>query len=290
MGDDVDILIGESPVKGIIPPEVLVGKVLPSIVALACGKRKDGSYNVIGTGFGIGISPRDENITLLATCTHVADEIYRIWDLNEPEGRKEGLIDNITRICVFEGGKFLWKKVEDMELGDMQLNGISFSEQHDICICRIPGLRIPSLSLYDGSNYRLASEVLIIGYPVFGNLQTVSVLPYVLKTIISSLVTYPFNRNGKKVLSPRLALGCIIGGGFSGSPVISIKEGLVVGMIDYMPIETDIIDLKISKPHCMEGDMRLEYPAGITLAIPSMMMKGSLDTSLEYEINLNRSD
>ncbi|MEA2045316.1 MAG: hypothetical protein U9N48_02145 [Euryarchaeota archaeon] len=58
-------------------------------------------------------------------------------------------------------------------------------------------------------------------------------------------------------------------------------------MIDYIPTEIDIIDLKINKPDPIEGDILLKYPAGITLAIPSMIIKDSLDIALKYEMNLD---
>jgi hypothetical protein len=264
------------------PMEELVGKTLSSVIALACGKRKDGSVNAIGTGFSVAISPKDDNSTLIATCTHVADEISRIRNLKELDGKKEGLVDNEYRICLLEGGKFLWKIV-DMQIGDAYAGEINYSEKHDACICKIPGIKIQSLPFSDDT-YRLASEVGIIGFPTFGELQTESTQPYILKTIISSSVIYPFNRNSKIILSPRLALGCIIGSGFSGSPVVSIRDRSVVGMIDYLPVEVEITDLKRTKPKPVEGDVLLRYPAGISLAIPSVYIKNNLDIALKHEM------
>lgn len=262
--------------------EGLVWRTLPSVIALACGKRRDGSVNAIGTGFGVAISPKDKNSVLVATCTHVADEISLIRNLKKSEGIGEGLIDNHYRIGLFEGGKFLWKMVDNIEIGEAYAKGVNFSEKHDACICKVPGIRIQSLQL-SSDTYRLASEVAVMGFPTFGKLQTESIQPYVLKTIISSSVMYPFDRTNKTILSPRLALGCVIGGGFSGSPVISIRDGLVVGMIDYMPTEVEIMDIKLIKPKLVEGDMRLQYPAGISLAIPSIYIKSNLDIALKYE-------
>jgi hypothetical protein len=264
------------------PIEGLVGRTLPSVIALACGKRMDGSVNAIGTGFCVAISPKDNNSTLVATCTHVADEISQINNFKESEGKREGLVDNYYRIGLLECGKFIWKIV-DMEIGEAYAKETNYSEKHDACICKIPGIRIQSLQL-SSDTCRLASEVGIIGFPTFGELQTESTQPYVLKTIISGSVMYPFNRNNKTTISPRLALGCIIGGGFSGSPVISIRDGSVVGMIDYLPMEVEIMDIKLTKPKPVEGDMRLQYPAGISLAIPSVIIKNNLDIALKYEI------
>jgi hypothetical protein len=283
MSDNIG-LVGKALAADATPLEGLVWRTLPSVIALACGKRRDGSVNAIGTGFCVAISPKDKNSVLVATCTHVADEISQIRNLKKSEAMREGLIDNYYRIGLFEGGKFLWKMVDGMEIGEAYAKGVNFSEKHDACICKVPGIKIQSLQL-SGDTFRLASEVGIMGFPTFGKLQTESIQPYVLKTIISSSVMYPFNRNDKTIISPRLALGCVIGGGFSGSPVISLRDGLVVGMIDYLPTEVEIMDLKLTKPNLVEGDMRLQYPAGISLAIPSVYIKSNLDIALKHETN-----
>ncbi len=269
-----------------------VGKALPSIVALAGGRREDGTVKAIGTGFGVGTSAIDEDTTLLATCTHVADEIFRINKIKEHEGKVKGLIDNRIRAAVFEDGKYPWKEIS-VDLIDVQedANDLGFSEIHDACILRVSGIKIPSLPLYKSSlglgddyiSYKMGSEAMIIGYPIFDEFPTNSIMPYILKTIISTSMPYVFNRSGKKFSSPRLALGCIVGGGFSGSPVISVEDGSVVGMIDYTPFETSEIGVKLNKPSPIEGNVRLEYPAGITFAIPSMIIKRNLDFTLDWE-------
>jgi len=263
------------------------GKVLPSIVALACGMRDDGTINRIGTGFGVGTSTKDKNTMLIATCEHVVNEMFRICDLKESEGKQEGLIDNRRRIALFENGRYSWKEIGEFGYCDAQDEETSIAEKHDACILRVPDIKIPSLPLWDSLSYEFASEVMIIGYPVFSDIQTQPIMPYVLKTIISSSTSYSFRRIMGRYQSPRLALGCIVGGGFSGSPVISIKEGSVVGMIDYTPIEIDDIDIKLDRPSPIEGNIRLEYPAGITLAIPSMVIKDMLNMTLKWEGGTN---
>jgi hypothetical protein len=269
-----------------------VGKALPSIVALACGMNKDHTINAIGTGFGVGTSVIDENITLLATCTHVADDIFQINKIKEHEGKQKGLIDNYTRAAFFLDGKFQWKKIEVDFIDAKEIgNELGFSEIHDACILRVSGIKIPSLPFFKSSlrlgddhiSYEIGSEVMIIGFPIFDEFPTNSIMPYILKTIISSSMPFSFNRSGKNFSSPRLALGCIVGGGFSGSPVISIEDGSVVGMIDYTPFETSVIDVKLNKPSQIEGNVRLEYPAGITFAIPSMIINRNLDFILDWE-------
>ena len=97
MDDNIKI-VREALSTDATPMEKLVGGTLPSVIALACGKRKDGFVNVLGTGFSVAISPKDNNSTLIATCTHVADEISQIRNLNPSEGNKEGLVDTLTSL------------------------------------------------------------------------------------------------------------------------------------------------------------------------------------------------
>lgn len=280
------------------------GRALSSTVALAGGVRENGVINVIGTGFGVGTDVNAENTTLLTTCTHVVNEMLRIQHLREDEGKKEGLIDNHLRIGSFDTGGMSWKEVKIIrydiaERRDEQDEEINLTENDDICIIGIPGIKIPKLNLFKGPNlhrlkgipgrgvsYALGSEVMIIGFPVFFDLQEENVfMPYVLKTIISSSMAFSFEREGRKALSRRLVLGCIVGGGFSGSPVISIKEGSVVGMIDYTPNEKEVMDIKLKKPNLVEGDVDLRYPAGITFAIPSITIEEQLNVILNPEMN-----
>ena len=58
-------------------------------------------------------------------------------------------------------------------------------------MCRIPGIPLPSLSL-SPDEYIVGSELGIVGFPNFEHLQRLSVQPYVLKTILSSHMRYPF--------------------------------------------------------------------------------------------------
>ncbi len=254
--------------KGVSSAGLPVGRALPSIVALACGRWKNGLINVIGTGFAVGTSVEDDNITLFATCTHVVNEFFRIRALKKEEGEKEGLVDNRRRIGFLGNSGMSWKEIESeikrydikkrRDGGDEEIN---LTEDDDICIIGIPGIKIPKLPLFNGKvpgvvAYEMGSEVMIIGFPVFFDLQEKNFfMPYVLKTIISCSMPYSFERKEGKALSRRLALGCIVGYGFSGSPVISIKNGSVVGMIDYTPNEKEFVDIKFKKPN-LEPDAK----------------------------------
>jgi hypothetical protein len=248
------------------------------VIAIACGKLKSGTINALGTGFAIGTSKDGQ--TLFCTCEHIVKDVFAINFLQKEEGIKKGFVDNDIRIAILRNDKFEWTKVKNFWAGEVGEKGTNYTEKHDACILKLPGIKPPTLSLFNG-NPTLASEVCIIGFPTFGNLQRESVQPFIQKSIISSALIYPFERSGSNVRSARFALGSIIGGGFSGSPVISIREGSVIGMTDYLPTELDIIDLKIRKP-CIEGNLFLEYPAGISLAIPVAYIKGSLDAELKF--------
>lgn len=130
------------------------------------------------------------------------------------------------------------------------------SNEEDVCIyqfdgiSRISGVQVPSLVLSSEAESKSiwGSEVGICGFPTGCNLQDTSLQPFLIKTIISGAPLYKFKRlvkeNGrnslKDVISPRYAFGCSIAAGFSGSPMFSIRDdGLVMGMIDWMPIEED---------------------------------------------------
>jgi hypothetical protein len=206
--------------KGNASTRLPLGKVLPSIGALACGRYKNGLINIVGTGFAVGFDD-DKNETLFATCTHVVNEIARIRELREDEGKKDGLADNRFRIAIFKDTKMSWREIEYsrydvMEKHDEIENDINLTENDDLCLIGVPEIKIPILPLFKenfagGIGYELGSEVMIIGYPVFIDLQTNFFMPYVLKTIISSSMPYVFERNGRKIQSPRLGSESVIG-------------------------------------------------------------------------------
>lgn len=124
---------------------------MPSIVFLSCGKSKDGSINTIGTGFGLANGPNDKKEAFIATCAHIADDIHHFRNLDQNRGKRENLIDNICRVEIYDNGKFTWKAVKDIIIGEAFEKNQNFSEIHDICICKIPGIEIPNLSLHPGN-------------------------------------------------------------------------------------------------------------------------------------------
>ncbi len=86
---------------------------------------------------------------------------------------------------------------------------------------------------------------------------------YALKTIISSALELPLP-GGK--ITPRLALGIAVGGGFSGGPVVSTRTGQVVGMIS-------------SKT--LEGTGGQQWPSGISLAVTPILLRQTLEAAIE---------
>ncbi len=140
-------------------------------------------------------------------------------------------------------------------------------------------MKLPSLFISSGK-VSLGADVAIIGFPTFDSLQRVENTPYVKKSIISSALRYPFNTDAEEFISERIAIDGDLGDGFSGSPVISIKDFKVVGIIDYSPVEmsegTAKMD-KTSKTPPLEGIAAVAYPCGITLAIPAVRINQYLD-------------
>jgi len=223
----------------------------------------------------------EKNAGLFASCLHVMEEIARIRDLSDMQLEEEGLIDKKRRIAFLNKDRFEWNEVGPIKFSASIKTGEgNFVQTHDVCICHIPEITLRPLRL-SPNEYFMGSELGIVGFPNFEHLQRISVQPYVLRTILSSHMLYPFERDGNLIESERIALDCIAGQGFSGSPVFSVRDGKIVGMVDYLPTEMEIADIKITKPALIEGDIRVQYPAGISFAVPSKLIQKCLDYSLK---------
>ncbi len=251
--------------------EACVTKIADSVIAFAYGTHKNGSPNVIGTGFNV--ANLDKKAGLFVTCFHVIQEITRIKGLSLDALDDEDIIDKKRRIAFLNNGKYEWNEVEYIRFSDkFEVNGENLVKQNDACICYIPGIFLPPLSL-SPDEYFMGSEMGVVGFPNFEHLQQLSVQPYVLKTILSSHMWYPFEIDGKVIKSERIALDCMAGEGFSGSPVFSSRTGDIVGMVDYLPTETYLEDLKMVKPTISEADIRVHYAAGLSFAVPSKLIQ-----------------
>ena len=259
-----------------------VSKINGSIIAFAYGTLENGSPNVIGTGFNVA-NINEKSAGLFASCLHVMKEMARIRDLCDIQLKNERIIDKKRRIAFLNKDRFEWKEVGPIKFSDkIKIGGRDFVQAHDVCICRIPEITLRPLSL-SPNEYFMGSELGIVGFPNCEHLQKISVQPYVLRTILSSHMRYPFERDGNLIESERIALDCIAGQGFSGSPVFSVRDGKIVGMVDYLPTEVDFADIKLTKPAIIEGDVRSQYPAGISFAVPSKLIQKCLDCSLKMD-------
>jgi len=96
-------------------------------------------------------------------------------------------------------------------------------------------------------------------------------------------MTYPFEVDGNITGSERIALDCMAGEGFSGSPVFSSRNGDIVGMIDSLPNEICIEDIKITNPSPLEGDVRVRYAAGLSFAIPSKLIRRFVEYAQKFD-------
>lgn len=259
--------------------ETRVSEINNSVIAFGYGTREDGSPNAIGTGFSV--ANLNDNAGLFATCLHVMNTIARIRDLSSAQLENEGLVDRRRRIAFLNNGRYEWHEVDPIRFSNkIQIRETNFVQTHDVCICHIPGIQLASLNL-SPDEYFMGSELGIVGFPNFEHLQKLSVQPYVIKTILSSHMRYPFElEDGDIVESQRIALDCIVGEGFSGSPVFSVRDGNIIGMVDYLPTESYIEDLKITSPVQTEGNIRVHYAAGISFAVPSTLIQRCLDFAL----------
>lgn len=262
-----------------------VTEIVDSVIAFAYGTHEDGTPNLMGTGFCLG--NLDDDAGLFATCYHVMDEITQIRDMSPEDLKKEGLVNNERRIARLFDDHYEWIEVDPIQFSaKVEVNGTNLVTQNDACICRIPDIRLPPLKL-SPDQYFLGSELGIIGFPFFERLQKLSVQPYVQRAILSCHMRYPFEKDdGELVESERIALDCMAGKGFSGSPVFSLRDGAIVGMVDYLPTESYIEDLKIKGSLSEEKDVRVHYAAGISFAVPSK----TIQNVLNYAIKVNWQD
>jgi len=257
-----------------------VTEIIGSVIAFAYGTHEDGTPNLMGTGFCL--ENLDDNTGLFATCHHVLSEIVQMKDMSPEELKKEGLVDKIRRIALLCKDHYEWIEVDPIRFSDkVEVNGTNLITQNDVCICRIPNIKLPPLKL-SADEYFLGSELGIVGFPFFERLQKLSVQPYVQRAILSCHMKYPLEKDdGELVESERIALDCMAGKGFSGSPVFSLRDGTIVGMVDYLPTESYIEDLKIKGSVSEETDVRVHYAAGISFAVPSKIIQKVLDFAIK---------
>lgn len=229
----------------------VAGYIHKSMIAIAVGKNvRNGAPNIIGSGFAADISE------YFVTCWHVIEVHDELSKLSTEELRNRNLSDNILRIAFSTPDGFKWKEMEKYTWLRATVKG------HDICVLRFLGIALPPLALREQS-YVFGQDVGIMGFPLGSDIQNKEIAPLVLRTIISSSGGIPVISQGKEI-SQRIGLGSSVAGGFSGGPIFSIEDGQVIGII-------------ASK--LMEGDHESIWPAGISLGVPSSIIKPILQQS-----------
>lgn len=255
------------------PFEECITKTIPSVISLALGGEDVERPNqFLGTAFGISLYHKKDFTDVFLTCSHVFDIL---------KAEMEETREKTKFISQFDNGKFRWKKVETIKrftptLITGNLTEEDFIETHDISLCRVPGINVPPLTLSDNM-YIVGAEVGILGFPNYEHLQKLHPQPYILKTIISGEMIYPMETGNGLANADRLALGCVTGHGFSGSPVFSIENGHIIGMHDYAPTEKNTWMKRERTPQCKDTDVYVEYPGGISFAIPSTRLLQTID-------------
>lgn len=206
-----------------------------STIAFAAGTRlADNKPNIIGTGFALEFSG------FYATCWHVAQAHDELLTLNQSQLNERGLKDNELQIAISNGQEYVWRRANP---------GAWFrqhDEESDICIFQMTDIATAHLSL--ASEVEFGEEVGIIGFPLGNRMQSDTIRPIVLKSVISGfLEPTPANQQRAR----KLIIGTTVAGGFSGSPVFSAKTGRLLGMISSIPLEI--------------GDY--VWPSGLSLAV-----------------------
>lgn len=219
-----------------------------SVIAIAVGLRADSNLpNIIGTGFALQYSE------FYATCWHVAKVHDDLIKLSEKELSQKGLKDNVLRIALSVGDKYLWREIQPFTW----LRGPN--KNNDICIYRLIGNVINHLTLHEGK-IMLGEEVGVLGFGLGNRLQGSTIRPLLLKAIISGVID-PTVEN--KLQTSHIAIGTSVAGGFSGSPVFSLTDGRIMGMIASEPFEPTSAG---------------NWPSGISLAVLATDLNNALNS------------
>lgn len=277
-----------------IPFEGIVATIIqPSVIAIACGMKDAGVPNILGTAFGVRPLDGADQTDFYVTCCHVINELISLKNTEDIELAKYGLKDNETYIAISKTDgngncNWEWRKVEKYGLKSLS------TLEMDVSVFKIDGVVVPSLNLSENAAF-LGSEVGVLGFPTEANLQDSSIQPFVIKTILSSILNYKFkNVEGpdekgdlvkKDVVLPRLALAHPLASGFSGSPVFSIQdECTVLGVVDYTPfVEDEFYTKHRSKDgHVFDSTIYGQYPTFTSFAIPSKHIIDNLNMYKYY--------
>lgn len=268
-GNDHFVRFMQVELSGRRPFEELVTKIMLSVISLATGSGEaEKPDRFFGTAFGISLFQPNEPTDIFLTCSHVFDNFKA--DLNESG-------DRIKFISVFDNERLVWREVETISRIEPRMIRGDFVETHDISLCKIPGISIPPVTFSDNS-YIYGAEVGVLGFPNYEYLQRLDPQPIVLKTVLSGQLVYPLETGNGQATADRLVLGCVTGHGFSGSPVFSIEEGHIIGMLDYAPIENytwTMTEMNRQQPD-RDTEIHINHPGGLSFAVPSSRLQQSM--------------
>jgi len=194
----------------------------------------------------VEVEPGGKTTDVFVTCSHIFDGIR----YSKKRGKS---LPKKRLVAYLKDDRYVWQEIKSLRIGEPESpDEDEFVRPFDISICPIPEIRVPPLNL-SPDMYIAGKEVGVLGFPTYEYLQKISIQPFLLKSIISDRLFYPLespedeSNDQKRKVFDRLAIGCTVGEGFSGSPVFSLRDGDVVGMIDRTPLENSMWRFKNKK-------------------------------------------
>lgn len=224
----------------------LTAAVKPSIVAIGSFQRlKSPAFSFSGTGFAIGSG------NLIATCAHVLPTL-------DPA-------DKATLVVAIPGG-------ETTRIVEARLQHIN--READLAVLRIDGPALNPLSLSGAPLPPEGSDIVLIGFPIGAALGLFPATHRGLIAAIAPMALPPGNAaqlNAQNVQRLRgtpidiLQLDATAYPGNSGSPVIELVSGNVVGIVSMVLVKG-------------ARESALSAPSGISYAVPVRYLHALLST------------
>jgi hypothetical protein len=144
-----------------------------SIIGIAAGMAAETKTpNLVGTGFAIRPSE------YFLTCDHVLKAIDDLNGLPSDQLLKLELLDNKLRVAFSTPDGFQWQDVQPFTW--LRVRDVN----NDIAILNLKGFVVPDLELRT-DRYTFGEEVGVMGFPLGNYLQTKSIAPLVVRTVLS---------------------------------------------------------------------------------------------------------
>ncbi|MBL8446916.1 MAG: trypsin-like peptidase domain-containing protein [Zoogloeaceae bacterium] len=221
----------------------LINNIKPSVVAVGTYlPTRNPSFQFRGTGFAVGDG------SLIATNAHVVPDSI-------DEGKKEALV--VARL--YEGGR----------INVLTANRLRVDAVHDLALLKLTGsTRLPALAIGADGEIREGEEILFTGFPLGAAL---GMRPVTHRGMISAITPIGTPAANSRDLSANLVrrlsesydvfqLDATAYPGNSGSPLIGITNGGVIGIIN-------MVFVKGAKENA------LSQPSGITYAVPAKYLR-----------------